>query len=56
MNNATMFVCPKESCDHQCLELDDFIDHVKTHGVKTPGIEKINGTYQKVRYVMEAKN
>ncbi|MBC8549889.1 MAG: hypothetical protein H8D23_09570 [Candidatus Brocadiales bacterium] len=54
--NALLLECPKESCDFNCDDLDKFIDHVKTHGVKTPGIEKINGTYQKVVYVMESKN
>lgn len=49
--------CPKDSCKFRCEELDDFIDHVKSeHNVQTPGIEKIDGTYQKVVYVSEAKN
>jgi len=38
--------CPKSDCSFEHNNLDDFIDHVKTHGVKTPGIEKVSGTYK----------
>ena len=38
--------CPHSLCFYTTPSLDDFIDHVKGHGVKTPGIEKINGTYK----------
>ena len=44
--NALLLECPKTSCDFNCDNLDIFIDHVKTHGVKTPGIEKVSGTYK----------
>ena len=38
-------VCPKHSCEFVTDNLDIFIDHVKEHGVKTPGIAKHNGSY-----------